>query len=287
MTSPGTLLKAWELKPKKQLGQNFLSADAAKMIVNRAEISADDTVLEIGAGLGALTIPAAKAAAQVYAMETDSRILDLLKTELQVHCLDNVQIMKQDILRFDMEEFVRRENIRGKLLVMGNLPYNISSQVAVQLIFARKHISRAVIMFQKELARRLVAHPGSRDYGRLSVMLRYCSDIRTVATLKAAMFYPVPKVDSEVVEIRFKEPDDPAEDEAFLFSVIKASFGQRRKTMRNALAGSELHIHPDTAYKSLETAGIDPKQRAETLTVEEFVKLSRCLGQVPMLSPVR
>ena len=277
MTSPGTLLKAWELKPKKQLGQNFLRADAAEMIVNRTEISADDIVLEIGAGLGALTIPAAKAAAQVYAMETDSRILDLLKTELQVHCLNNVQIMKQDILRFDMEEFVRTENIRQKIVVMGNLPYNISSQVAVQLISGRKHISRAVIMFQKELARRLVAHPGGKDYGRLSVMLRYCADIRTVATLKAAMFYPVPKVDSEVVEIRFKEPDNRAEDEEFLFKVIKACFGQRRKTLRNALAGSELHIHPDKAGKSLEASGIDPVRRAETLTVEEFVKLSRCL----------
>ncbi len=277
MTSPGTLLKAWELKPKKQLGQNFLRADAAEMIVNRAEISGDDTVLEIGAGLGALTIPAAKAAAQVYAMETDSRIIDLLKTELQVNCLDNVMVIKQDILRFDMEDFVRRENIRGKIVVMGNLPYNISSQVAVMLISGRKHISRAFIMFQKELARRLVAHPGGRDYGRLSVMLRYCSDIRTVATLKAAMFYPVPKVDSEVVEIRFKEPDNPAEDEDFLFRVIKACFGQRRKTLRNALSGSELHIHPDTAGRSLEAAGIDPVRRAETLTVKEFVELSRCL----------
>ncbi len=279
MTSPGTLLKAWELKPKKQLGQNFLNADAAKMIADRAEISDHDIVLEIGAGLGALTIPAAKAAAQVYAMETDSRIIDLLKTELQVHCLNNVQVIKQDILRFDMEEFIRAEKIREKIVVMGNLPYNISSQVAVQLISGRKYISRAILMFQKELARRLVAHPGSRDYGRLSVMLRYCSDIRTVATLKAAMFYPVPKVDSEVVEIRFKEPDDPAEDEDFLFKVIKASFGQRRKTMRNALAGSELHIHPDTAANSLEAAGIDASRRAETLTVEEFVKLSRSLGQ--------
>jgi len=281
MTSPGTLLKAWELKPKKQLGQNFLRADAAEMIVNRAELSAEDIVLEIGAGLGALTIPAAKAAAQVYAMETDSRILDLLKTELQVHCLNNVQIMKQDILRFDMEEFVRTENIRGKIVVMGNLPYNISSQVAVQLISCRNHISRAFIMFQKELARRLVAHPGSRDYGRLSVMLRYCADIRTVATLKSAMFYPVPKVDSEVVEIRFRKPDNPAEDEDFLFKVIKACFGQRRKTLRNALAGSELHIYPDKAGESLEAAGIDPVRRAETLTVGEFVKLSRCLAHSP------
>ncbi|MEZ4525734.1 MAG: 16S rRNA (adenine(1518)-N(6)/adenine(1519)-N(6))-dimethyltransferase RsmA [Desulfobacterales bacterium] len=278
MTSPGTLLKAWELKPKKQLGQNFLRADAAEMIVNRAEISANDIVLEIGAGLGALTIPASKAAAQVYALETDSRIIDLLKTELLVHHADNVQVIKQDVLRFDMEEFVRAENIRGKIVVMGNLPYNISSQVTVQLISCRKHISRAILMFQKELARRLAAHPGTKDYGRLSVMLRYCSDIRTVATLKAAMFYPAPKVDSEVVEIRFKEPDESAEDEEFLFKVIKACFGQRRKTLRNALSGSELHIHPDTAVKALEAAGIDPTRRAEVLTVAEFVKLSRCLG---------
>ncbi len=278
MTSARTLLTAWDLKPKKQLGQNFLSSAAAESIVKAAEISSKDIVLEIGAGLGAMTIPIAKNAAQVYAVETDGRILDLLKTELLVHHLENVQIIKADILRLLPDNFIRENHIRQQIVVMGNLPYNISSQVVVHLIRYRKDIQRALIMLQKELALRLAAPPGSKDYGRLSVMLRYCSEIRRVLTLHPPMFFPSPKVDSEVVEIRFREhPCGKAADENFFFKVIKAAFGQRRKTLRNALAGSELHISPEIADAALHKAGIDPKRRAETVEVEEFMAISDAL----------
>ncbi|OQX17948.1 MAG: ribosomal RNA small subunit methyltransferase A [Desulfobacteraceae bacterium IS3] len=277
MTSPGILLASLNLRPKKQLGQNFLSdPSTAEMITARAGILPEDVILEIGAGLGALTIPVARIARQVYAVDTDRRLMEILKTELLANNISNVILIEKNILTADIDAYAQEAG--RSLTVMGNLPYNISSQILVQLILSRSSVTRAILMFQKELAQRLMAGPGCKDYGRLTVMLRYCSDIRSVATVRASLFFPRPKVDSEVVEIRFKEaPDHPADDEKFLFKVIKAAFGKRRKTLRNALSGSELHIDTEEAEQGLKKAGIDPIRRAETLDVAEFVRLSHCL----------
>jgi len=273
MTSPRTLLTAWNLHPKKQLGQNFLKdPSTTKMITDRSGISSDDKVLEIGAGLGALTVPLAKSAKKVYAVEKDSDLLSLLKTELLANSLSNVVLIEKDILKLDIAEIAKEE--KSKLIVMGNLPYNISSQVLVQLIHARNAVERAVLMFQKELAERIKSPPGCKDYGRITVMLRYCSEIRSLANINASLFFPIPAVDSEVIEIKFKNIPKPARDEAFFFKVIKASFGQRRKTLKNALSGSELRLDAQTVHNILEKSGIEASRRAETLTVEEFVRLS-------------
>lgn len=282
MTSPRTLLKAWNLQPKKQLGQNFLAdPSTANMIVNRAGIKPDETVLEIGAGLGALTIPAARAARKIYALETDDRLIGLLETELLAHSITNTAVLKQDILRFDLKAFIRQEAIPGRLVVLGNLPYNVSSQVVVRLIHAREGVDRAAMMFQRELALRLLAEPGGKDYGRLTAMLRYCAEVEPLARVNAPLFYPRPKVDSEVLMIRFREtPAFPAEDEGFLFRVIKAAFGQRRKNLKNALSGSDLRVRPETARAALKAAGIDPIRRAETLTIPEFVELSHRIQEL-------
>jgi len=273
MTSPMTLLTAWNLHPKKQLGQNFLKdPSVTKMIAERSGISPDDTVLEIGAGLGALTIPVSKIAKKVYAVEKDPELLSLLKTELLANQLSNVLLIGEDILKLDINDTAEKEGCR--LIVIGNLPYNISSQVLVQLIHSRNAVERAVLMFQKELAERLTAHTGCKDYGRITVMLRYCSEIISLAKLNSSLFFPRPAVDSEVIEIKFRDIPNPAKNEAFLFKVIKASFGQRRKTLKNALSGSELRMDASIVHQILERSGIDPSRRAETLTVEEFVRLS-------------
>jgi 16S rRNA (adenine1518-N6/adenine1519-N6)-dimethyltransferase len=161
---------------------------------------------------------------------------------------------------------------------MGNLPYNISSQILVKLINSRTVVNRAILMFQKELAQRIIAPPGGKDYGRLTVMLNYCADLNKLATIDAALFFPKPKVDSEVLEIKFNNLlQERANYEEFLFRVIKAAFGKRRKTLKNALAGSQLNVTGDTALRALDLAGIDPVRRAETLAVSEFVALSNCL----------
>ncbi len=278
MTSPRTLLSAWNLHPKKQLGQNFLAEPStARMIIERTGITPEDTILEIGSGLGALTIPAAARAARIIAVETDRQIADLLKTELLAARIANVDIVRNSILKVDIAQLVAEE--KRKIVVIGNLPYNISSQILIQLVNARAKVSRAVVMFQKELAERLLAVPGNKTYGRITVMLSYCAEIKTVATIKARMFYPRPKVDSEVLEIRFREKiDHPADDETCLFQVIKAAFGKRRKTLKNALSRSQLGIDGPTAEKALILAAIDPVRRAETLTVNEFVRLSNIIG---------
>jgi len=280
MASPITLMKKWKFYPKKRLGQNFLSdPSTAEMIVQRAKISSGDTVLEIGAGLGALTIPAARAAGKLFAVEKDSQMAPILENELAIHGLDNVTVINKDALSLNFNDFLPGDG-RG-LIVIGNLPYNISSQVLVQLIYAREAVERAVLMFQKELARRIAASPNCKAYGRISAMLGYCAEIKTIADVKPHLFVPKPQVASEVLEIIFKKNIiHRAENESLLFGVIKAGFGKRRKTLKNALAGSDLGIDKPTIFEVLDQAGIDPGRRAETLTVGEFVDLANCLGQV-------
>ncbi len=277
MTSPKILLAAHKIRPKKQLGQNFIvDPGFTETIVKRSGILPEDIILEIGAGLGALTIPLARKAKKVFAVEKDRQIIPILNMEILVSGLTNISIIEKDILSVDIKALV--ENMGGKIVVMGNLPYNISSQILVQLIRSRAVIHRAVLMFQKELAQRITAETGCKEYGRLTVMLRYCSDIKKLVEAKASLFFPKPKVDSEILELTFKKDiDHKAADELFLFKVIKSGFGNRRKTLKNALAASELNIDPDTAKGILEMSGIDPVRRAETLTVEEFVKLSNTL----------
>ena len=278
MTSPRDLLTGWNLRAKKKLGQVFLSdKNIATKIVTRAGVLPEDNVLEIGAGLGALTVPTARVAGKVYAVEKDPQLAQLLSTELLVNRLTNVEIVQQDFLKLDLHSVVRNQSV--PLVVMGNLPYNISSQILIKLIAHRDLLSRAILMFQQELAQRLKARPGSRDYGRLTVMLQYCSEIRSLTMVRADAFFPKPKIDSEVLEIRFLPPQPRrVTNEKYLFAVIKAAFGRRRKTLKNSLAGSDLNIPKNIIEDALTLTGIDPRRRAETLTAQEYVALSKSLA---------
>jgi len=279
MTTPRTLLAAWNLRPKKNMGQNFLSdPSTAETIISRTHLSSEDVVLEIGAGLGALTTVLARVVKKVYAVEKDRQLIDLLKTELLANRISNCEIISRNILQMDLHTI--SDTIGKKITVIGNLPYGISSQILIKLIQSRNAIERTVLMFQKELAQRLTAQPGGRDYGRITAMLRYCADIGILANIKASVFYPPPKVDSTVIEARFKSTVMYGpHDEAMLFAVIKAAFGNRRKTLKNALAASGLGIDAQTALEALKSAGIDPARRAETLKPAEFVSLEISLRE--------
>ena len=234
--------------------------------------------MEIGAGLGALTIPLARSVKKLYAVEKDHQLIDLLQTELLAHNISNCEVVAGDILQIDLAEFTASAD--RKITVVGNLPYNISSQVLIKLIQARHDFTRAIFMFQKELAQRIAARPGGREYGRITAMLRYCATIRPLLDVKAGAFYPQPKIDSAVIEIEFKPTTGYGpHDEAMLFAVIKAAFGNRRKTMKNALTASGLPIDSQTARQALSAAGIDHSRRAETLEPAEFVKLEVCLRE--------
>jgi 16S rRNA (adenine1518-N6/adenine1519-N6)-dimethyltransferase len=279
MTSPSILMKTWNLRPKKEMGQNFLAdRGTADKIVARSGITAGDVVLEIGAGLGSLTLPIARTARKVYAIEKDSALLPPLSNELLASGADNVLLINDNILSMDIVSIARTE--QQSLVIMGNIPYNISSQILVKLMMARHRLKSAALMFQKELALRVMAIPGSKAYGRLAVMAAYCSTVNVIAEVKAARFFPKPKVDSLVIGISFKDHAEPsATDESFLFKVVKASFSKRRKTLKNALSGPILQIDGPTAARELVAAGIDPIRRAETLSVVEFVNLSNQLYQ--------
>ncbi len=285
MTSPQTLLKAWNLRARKELGQNFLKEPhMAERIVDRAGLGPDDIVLEIGAGLGLMTISAARKVGRVIAVEKDRQLVPLLRAELLVHGFSHVQIREANILTVPLAQLVDSQT--RPLVIIGNLPYNISSQIVVKLIQERQRVDRAVLMFQKELAERLCAGPGGKTYGRLSVMLQYCADLTPLFDVRATQFHPQPKVDSAVIEIKFKSRiDQPVGDEQLLARVVQAAFGQRRKTLRNSLSGGLLPLGGSDAVKVLETSGIDPRRRAETLSVPEFVALTDCVAR--HLGPVQ
>ena len=278
MTSARKLLASWNIRAKKHFGQNFLnSPETGRHLVSRSEFDNAETVIEIGAGLGALTLPLAEAARRVIAVERDVQLLPVLLREIHSHRISNVHLIGIDILKLDIARIARRFETR--LTIAGNLPYNISSQVLVQLVEARPFVRRAVLMFQKELAARILSPPGRKTYGRLTVMVGYCADVRRVCNLKADAFFPKPKIDSTVLEIRFGDPrPEAADDERLLFRLIAAAFGQRRKMLRNALTGGRLGIDDQILAEGLKTAGISGERRAETLSVAEFVRLSNAVA---------
>ncbi|CAB5129444.1 SSU rRNA (adenine(1518)-N(6)/adenine(1519)-N(6))-dimethyltransferase (EC [Olavius algarvensis associated proteobacterium Delta 3] len=274
MTSPKVLLTAWQLRAKKRYGQNFLRhPSTAEQLVGLVRVTPEDVVLEIGAGLGALTIPLARSARKVVAVERDPDLAGLLKTELLAAGTAEVVILQQNILDVDVSKIASSEG--QPLIVVGNLPYNISSQILIRLVAERNSISRAVLMFQKELADRICAGPGGKTYGRLSVLIQYCAQIEKILQVKAADFFPKPKVDATVLRLTFLHtPEFPAGDETFFFKVVQAAFSQRRKMLKNALSGSFLKVGATLARNALADADIDPSRRAETLSVQEFVRLS-------------
>lgn len=255
------------------MGQNFLSdPSTAENIISKAHLSPGEVVLEIGAGLGALTTVLAPVVKKVYAVEKDRQLIELLKTELLTKRISNCEIIADNILQMDL--LALADKAGGKFTVFGNLPYGISSQILIKLIQSRSAIERAVLMFQRELAHRIIAQPGGKNYGRITAMLRYCADIKPLVNVRASVFYPPPKVDSSVIETRFKSTKVYGfHDEVMLFAVIRAAFGNRRKTLKNALAASALRIDSQTALEALNSAGIDSSRRAETLGPEEFVSL--------------
>ena len=275
MTLPSQLLRTEDIFPRKDFGQNFLSCEqTAQMIIRRAGIDEDDTVLEIGSGLGALTIEASRRAKKVYGIEKDKRLIDLLKGEIADSGQSNIEIVNKDILKLNIEEFIPEQ--RKKLVIIGNLPYNISSQILFKLVEKRELIKRAYLMFQLELANRITALPGTKDYSRLSAVMQYCSDVKPVADIKPHLFFPKPQVQSRVIEVSFFDsPARSREKEKFLFTVIKAAFSKRRKTLKNSIAGNDLSINREEAETILTAAEIDPVRRGETVTVEEFKSLAK------------
>lgn len=265
---------------KKSLGQNFLiDTNILNRIVDHAELSENSGAIEIGPGIGALTEQLAKRSKKVVAFEIDQRLLPILKDTLSPY--DNIQIIHQDILKADVarvidEEFQGMED----LMVVANLPYYVTTPIILKLLTDNLPIRGIVVMLQKEVADRIAAQPGTKEYGSLSIAIQYYTEAETVMIVPKSVFVPQPNVDSAVIRlIRREKPPVELMDEDFFFVVTRASFAQRRKTILNNLT-SQL---PDGKEKkerileALEQTGIDPSRRGETLSIAEFGKLSNSL----------
>ena len=265
-THPKKLLEKYHLRPHKGLGQNFLSDDTVLAgIADAAGIPEHAAVLEVGPGLGSLTRHLAERAERVTAVELDKDLVPVLRKEF-ADC-PNVEIVQGDILEFSPDEYFADSDY----YVAANIPYYITSAVIRHLLEGKARPKRLALTVQKEVAERICAAPGKLSLLALSVQVYGKADMPMV--IPAAAFYPEPNVDSAVVRIElYDEPLIPQEQMDDFFALAKAGFGQKRKTLRNSLA-SNLHISGAEAESKLLRAGIDPKRRAETLTIEEWKRL--------------
>ncbi len=262
---------------KKSLGQNFLiDTNILHRIVDHAEITEETGAIEIGPGIGALTEQLAKRAKKVVAFEIDGRLLPILADTLSPY--PNVEIIHEDVLKADVQSVIH-EKMQGTsdIMVVANLPYYVTTPIIMKLLTENIPLRGIVVMLQKEVADRISAVPGTKDYNSLSIAIQYYTTAETVMTVPRTVFVPQPNVDSAVIRlIKRKEPAVKVENESFFFDVVRASFGQRRKTILNNLTSN---LPNGKALKEviegcLATSNIDPKRRGETLSIEEFGHLS-------------
>lgn len=264
------ILKAFHLRADKNLGQNFLVEES---VVNRiaaaAELTPQDKVLEIGPGIGTLTQALARTGAQVTSVELDKRLLPVLAET--VGCYENVRIVQGDILKTDIPALMGD----GPFKVAANLPYYITTPIIMNLLERKLPLERLVVMVQKEVAERMTALPGGRDYGAISVAMQYYTEPQTAFLVKAGSFLPPPKVDSAVLVCRRRmEPPVDVPDEKTFFRIVAAAFSVRRKMLTNSLKHMG-GLSGDDVRAWLAAAGIDGTRRAETLSLEEFAALAR------------
>jgi len=271
---PG-LLRRYGLRPKKSLGQNFLIDESAlARIAAAADLAASDTVLEIGPGLGSLTRHLASAARRVVAVELDAAMLPVLRQTLQ-SCA-NVEIVHSDILKYALT--ASRNGLPPGYKVVANIPYYITSALIRHLLEADVRPSLVVLTVQREVAERICAGPG--DMSLLAVSVQFYCAPRLVARIPAGAFYPPPEVDSAVLKLDvFTQPAVAVADADHFFQVVKAGFSQKRKQLRNSLSAG-LHLESRKADELLFRAAIDPKRRAETLTLEEWGALAKVVGRI-------
>jgi 16S rRNA (adenine1518-N6/adenine1519-N6)-dimethyltransferase len=270
------LLGRYQLRAKKGFGQNFLISERAfRAIVDATVRSDDDWIVEIGAGLGTLTARLAERVPEgkIIALERDPDMIAVLRAELAG--VDNVEIEASDALRYDLRMAARWRG--DPITVCGNLPYHIAAPLLFRVIEAREAVRWAVVMIQKEMADRLVAAPGTKAYGALGVMIRTYAEVSTIAKVGAGSFVPPPKIDSTVVKIvplAGARPRVPIADPQHYSNVVHAAFGQRRKTLRNALRAVFEEAAVDGALAS---TGIEGTRRGETLDIAEFGALAAAL----------
>lgn len=257
------------VKPLKKFGQNYLmDNNIIRKIVEEINPKAEDYILEIGPGQGALTRELHAKCPNLTAVEIDSRVIELLALNFT-----GLKIINEDFLKLDLREIAGKEKIR----ITGNIPYNITSPILFKLIEEREAVSDAVLMMQHEVAKRLNAKKKTKDYGILSVILSYFADVRYCFKVSPNVFFPRPNVDSAVVHLRFKEIEDDLDSGLFI-KIVKAAFGNRRKTLKNSFSNSIF------GSEIFEGCGIDFGKRAEELELEDYLSLTRFINnKMPLI----
>ena len=275
MVSIRTELIAHGIIPKKSLGQHFLiDRNILNKVLEAAELEKDDVVLEVGPGLGAMTLLLADKVKRVIAVEVDSKLAELLKEKTSDR--PNMEILQADILEVDFHGLCERQG--QPLRVVANLPYQISTPLLFRFLDSKENFLSFTLMLQKEVAIRMTASPGGKDYGLLSIFTQVVSDLSIRFLIKPSAFFPPPSVDSAVIHMTWKkEPIIPVHDMEWFKRVVKGCFGYRRKTLLNALKYSGLWP-PEDGLERMHRIGIDPQRRPQTLTIEEFSRLADALN---------
>ena len=260
-------------KFSKSLGQNFLIDDnVIDRILEGARLSETDRIIEVGPGIGTLTREMGKVAENVVAIEIDKTLIPILKETLAD--LDNVEVVNEDILKVDVQGLINEKLNGGPVKLVANLPYYITTPIVMKFLEEDIPVTDIVVMVQKEVADRMNAKPSTKDYGALSVAVQYYCDTEIVAKATRQMFVPQPNVDSIVIGLHVRdEKKYVVDNEDIFFKTVKASFGQRRKTLLNSLGGLGF-LSKDQIREALQAANIDEKRRGETLSIDEFANLS-------------
>ena len=273
------ILQKYQFTFQKKFGQNFLiDTHVLDKIIRAADIGKDDMVLEIGPGIGTMTQYLAEAAGKVIAVEIDKNLIPILTDTLSGY--ENVQIINEDVLKLDIQRLVE-EDAGRPIKVVANLPYYITTPIIMGLFESHVPLYSVTVMVQKEVADRMQTGPGNKDYGALSLAVQYYAEPYIVANVPPNCFMPRPKVGSAVIRLtRYEKPPVEVEDERLLFDIIRASFNQRRKTLANGLNNSDrLDVPKEAITEAIQQLGKGPSVRGETLTLEEFAKLSNSLWQ--------
>jgi 16S rRNA (adenine1518-N6/adenine1519-N6)-dimethyltransferase len=269
------VIDKYEIRIKKSLGQNFLiDGNILSKIVTASEIKENETCVEIGPGMGVLTQALTQKAKRVVAIEIDRQFIPWLQELFAQQ--PNVQIILDDILKVDLNAILKSDE---PVKLVANLPYYITTPILQRFFDEDIHLKSAVLMMQQEVAERLKALPGTKDYGALSCFIQYKAEIEYIARIPKTAFYPQPKVDSAVIRLMPREYHNRPEDEEILFALIKQVFSQRRKTLRKAMAPL-MQQYGLSGEDVLKKAGIDDSLRGETLSLEAFISIANIIAEM-------